>query len=133
MNIDWTNISDIAGLTTIIPVILTALGTAWATRLFERKKYKADIESLKHSNIAAEHQIFNNKMKTFQMLTDDLQERLKVFKNEMRTMEDENFAREAEYRKRIRQAEDRIQNLEKEIVQLESKICVKDCNDRLSS
>ena len=118
-------------LKTILAITLTALGTNWATKVFERRKRKAEATALEKSNVATEQQIIRNKTETFQMITDDLHERLKMFKNEIRLMEEEHLEMQTDYRKRLREAKEKIDRLEDKIVELKLKACIRNCDDRI--
>jgi len=123
----WERISEHFGINHAIGALLLG-AVGW---FFVRKKNKAEVKSMDISNVAAEQQIVIQNTKTFQMITNNLQDMLKMFKSEIRAIEEDNLVLTTEYRKKLRAARKEISNLEEQIAQLKANLCcVKNCTDR---
>ena len=118
-------LSDFAGLKTVIPVILTALGTAWVTRVFDKKKFLAETVSTEQGNL-------RTMLETQESFLKCTKERLDRYIVESKVKDEEYHVREAGYLKRIKASDERITKLEIEVARLSVKVCTRQkCTDRV--
>jgi len=133
------------GLLSPLLVTLTALGTAFVTRLFGKKKHKLEVEQMRNENVKSMVELNNLQYETMKQRIEDLvvdqqKERLerKEVEQEWKTSLKEALLRETHYLKKIKVLDKKISENNEQIMQLETKlaqimihICfVSECNDR---
>ena len=127
MNINWADISDFLGLKAAVGALIGGVGT-W---FFNKKKNRAEIETIEKTNIESDQKIIRGSTETYQMIIDDLHGRLKLYKEEVRAIEEEHLVANAKTRNKLRAYKEKIDELETEIILHKSWTCFRDnCPER---
>jgi gas vesicle protein len=130
-----------------ISILLTALATRFATRVFEKKKFREEVNEIKKTIEISEQNILKTKIENYESLVNNMKERLDKMMIEFRAERDEYITRESKYLSDIRDLRGKVINLETELIKnnaqiernsnqierLLSAVCFKEnCPDRIN-
>jgi len=124
LEIDVLGFIKSIGLGNVISLSLVAFFAAFIQRLYDKKKYKADVVSVEQDNL-------KKMLETQQTWITDTKDRLDKYILEFKIREEEYLVRETQYLKKIREQELRITKLEVRVARLITKVCTNpSCQNR---